>query len=415
MSSALRFPVRQRCRLATLALMAAATGCASSPAPTPTTTPAGVVAVSRDIFVPVNPGPGAATIHDFAIAPWHYDRFDCMPLRTTPSGAVMETVEYPSRRAPQVSVSLTLDSAGRLVRSSETHGVFRFRPPTGDTTRSALDSALRAQAASQQSTMISLDYVVDPGLLIKRGGRRTLQTLAVSTRAVADLPSLDRPAEHAREAMRDCHVGRAYADTAIPGPGGAPDDVARQFFRAIGDEDWTAAVAYFDSTTLQNTREQGIRNLLGWAKEGAPTQANRRPGQSTAIGWNSDADTANLAKYDTVSVVTPYRSTTIGALARLSAAAFAARTLEATYARGTGRTNFTVLGYVSEGTALAHVVYRMDRAGVTYFSLNMYRPVLHLRREAGAWKIIADFATLSPGNIVNAAVNYRPPAPKPVR
>ncbi len=370
--------------------------------------------MTRDVFVPVNPRAAAATVADFAVAPWHYDRFECRPVRTTPSGAVIETVDYPSRDAPEVAVTVTLDSAGHLVRSSETHGVFRFHAPAG-MTRVALDSALRAHAAAERSTLISLDYVVDPGLLMKRGGGRSLQTLNVSTRAVADLPLLDRPARHAREAMRDCHVGRVDADTTSPEPAETPDDVARAFFRAIGDENWTAAVALFDSTTLRASRDHGIRNLLGWAKAGAPTAANRRPGQSAAIGWSSDADTADLAKYDTVPVVTQGGATTIGELARLSPMAFAARTLEAAYARGTGRTNFTVLGDVREGADLAHVIYRVDDAGVTYFAANMYRPELHLRRVAGAWKIVADLATLGPINIVNAAVDYRPPAPTPVR
>ncbi len=371
--------------------------------------------MSRDVFVPVNPRTAAGSIADFAVPPWHYDRFECRPVRTTPSGAVIETVDYPSRDAPAVAVTVTLDSAGRLVRSSENHGVFRLHAPAAGTTRVALDSALRAQAAAERSTVISLDYVVDPGLLMTGRGGRILQTLAVSTRAVADLALLDRPGRHAREAMRDCHVGRVDVDTARPEPAEAPDDVARAFFRAIGDEKWSTAAAYFDPTTLRAFRDHGIRNLLGWAKAGAPTAANRRPGQSAAIGWSSDGDTADLAKYDTVPVVTQGGATTIGALARLSPVAFAARTLEAAYARGAGRTNFTVLGDVREGTTLAHVVYRVDDAGVTYFTPNMYRPELHLRREAGAWKIIADLATLGPANIVNAAVNYRPPAPKPVR
>ncbi|MDE3151851.1 MAG: hypothetical protein KGL93_06340 [Gemmatimonadota bacterium] len=213
MSVAPAAPIHRRFLTVATALVAAACGPGASQ-PEPAAAPAPLL--ERDVVTPVSRPVSDGDLHAFAIAPWHYDRVECRFVRQTPTGAVIETAFYPSFADAQVSLSLTYDSTGHLVRSGETHGVFRFRPPAGDISKAVRDSALRAQSQGLRQTLISLDYLVDPGLLVRRDSGMTTRTLAVSTRGVGDLPVLDRPAEHAREAARACPPGARGLRAASP-------------------------------------------------------------------------------------------------------------------------------------------------------------------------------------------------------
>ncbi len=401
-------------RAALLAAIASA-GCRSAQ----TGAAAGAVPVTRrvvvaDLFAPTTP-PVASTIDNFALPPWFPEGGECMPVRTAPNGAVFATVYYPTEREPQVLITLTVDAAGRLVQSHETRGVIRFRPRPGDTTRAGLDSALTAAQRATRSTTIGLDYVTDAGTLSQRGGGGPNRVLTVSTTAVADLPLLDHPRDHARAAARLCRVGSDAAGAAplVSAPASrdlaTPEAVARAFFDAIDAERWDAAVALVDSADLPGMRLQGLRSLLGWAKSGAHTVAKQAPGAPSNFGWSSSRDTTVRAADDTISVIGPGDSTTVGALARLAPRDFAARTLAAANRRGVGTIVFRVLGAVTEGDSVAHVVYRRDYAGAHVTTAAANRDMLHLRRVNGEWKVVATPPLFTASAIVQAAVNYQPP------
>ncbi len=400
-------------------------GCASqhspaaTPAPTSATPRVGVV--RRDVFVPVGPVQSSRNIRDFAIAPWSAEGGECRPVRVTPTGAEYESVYYPNLEHAGVLIALTLDSTGHIIHSSETHGVIRFRPPKGDTTRAGLDSALaRAQRATRVTT-ISLDYVTDNGFLVQRGGGEPARSMVVSTVAVQHLQLLDNPAQHARDAARHCRVG-IYGE---PGAGTAarptnaqgsrtlmtPEDVARAFYDDLRQREWTRAAALMDLPDAGQFRLLVLRNLVGWAMKGSPTFAKERAaGSRLGIGWGAARDTALLPRYDTVSVITAHDSTTIGALAHLPPDTLVARMLASTYGDYGNMTVPIFIGYVTEGDSLAHVVYRTGYVGGLYTPPATQRTLVHLRRVGGSWKLILGEPVLSASAIVNAAIQYPPPS-----
>jgi hypothetical protein len=70
---------------------------------------------------------------------------------------------------------------------------------------------------------------------------------------------------------------------------------------------------------------------------------------------------------------------------------------------------FRVLGAVTEGDSVAHVVYRRDYAGAHVTTAAANRDMLHLRRVNGEWKVVATPPLFTASAIVQAAVNYQPP------
>jgi len=96
---------------------------------------------------------------------------ECSFVRTGGSGATVATAYYPSRLMAQLQVSVTFDSAGRLVRYSERRGVVRFAPTPG-MTPARIDSLIRATEAKVRSTSISIDYAIDQAVVSNRGRRK---------------------------------------------------------------------------------------------------------------------------------------------------------------------------------------------------------------------------------------------------
>lgn len=400
----------------------------SAPTPAPPATPASTTSVRgvirRDVFVPVGPAQSSRNIRDFAIAPWSNDGGECIPIRLTATGARYESVYYPTRKNAKVLIALTVDSTGHLVHSTETHGVISFRPPPGDTTRAGLDSALVKAQRATRVTSISLDYLTDNGFLMQRGGGQPTRSMIVSTVAVENLPLLDNPAQHARDAARHCNVG-VYGEPRVgaqaqPTPGQssralmAPDDVARAFYDDLRQREWAQATSLMDTHALGRFRMNVLKDLLGWAEKGAQTFGKQRAagGSPKSLGWSSARDTSLLGRYDTVSVITRGDSTTIGTLARLPDDTLVARLLAAVHGAYGATTVPIFIGYVTEGDSLAHVVYRTAYYGGSFAPEATQRSMVHLRRVDGRWKIIVGPPVLEAYSVVNAAVNYRPP---PVR
>ena len=361
--------------------------------------------MTRDVFTPLI-GTGETTLADLAVAPCHFDRAECGPARITPAGARIQTVYYPTSADAQVALSITLDSAGRLVRSSETHGVLRFHYAPEDTSRAAQDSARRAQMRALRQTVVSLDYVVDPGLVLRREGNGPPQSMTVSTRAVEDSPLLDHPIVHAREAMRACHMTAGSPGT----PADAPDpaSAARQYFDLINNARWDEAAAMLDSASVDRLRATTIEGLLGWAESGAPTRDNRPPGQSRGFSWASPRDTAMLLRTeDTTIVPTPTGPVRIGVLAGLTPRGLAARTLQAGYAPSVGTRVYDVLGVVPEGDTLAHALYR-ERFAIGFLAPSGPSPYeLDLYLRDGKWRVIAQSPGVPTSGLMNYALNYQ--------
>ena len=376
--------------------------------------PTTMTAVTREVIVPVGQRTNGSRFRDRAVG---RGGGECQTIRTTATGAVFKTAYYPSKADARVTVSLTFDSVGRLIRSTQTNGVLRFHLPPGDTTPATRDSDLSAAVQSVHSTTISLDYVTDDGLLIQRGGGRPERSMLVSTTAVGDLEVLGRPAERACEAATTCHVAaQRTAGTTAPNPLPphsrslmAPDDVAQRFFDAVQDEHWTEAAAFFDSTDVSANRLPSLKALLGWAQGGALTAARQPAGTPFRGGFNWARDTSKLETYDTVAVVTAAGSTTIGALARLSPEAFLATSLAARLGQPRPVAASQVVGFVTEGDSVAHVVFRTQYLNSRFATPPTQRELLHMRRVSGRWMIIPTSPFVSAGDMAAAAMNYRPP------
>jgi len=178
---------------------------------------------------------------------------------------------------------------------------------------------------------------------------------------------------------------------------------------AVQDEHWTEAAAFFDSTDVSANRLPSLKALLGWAQGGALTAARQPAGTPFRGGFNWARDTSKLETYDTVAVVTAAGSTTIGALARLSPEAFLATSLAARLGQPRPVAASQVVGFVTEGDSVAHVVFRTQYLNSRFATPPTQRELLHMRRVSGRWMIIPTSPFVSAGDMAAAAMNYRPP------
>ncbi len=130
---------------------------------------------------------------------------ECAITRTTGSGSTVVTAFFPDRPTARMQATLAFDSAGRLIRYMEVHGVVRFRLPPG-TTDAQRDSILRAATSAMRSTMVTLDYAMDQGVLSNRGGGKPSHAALGSVRAMENLESAGRPRERLERIRKLCGV-----------------------------------------------------------------------------------------------------------------------------------------------------------------------------------------------------------------
>ncbi len=177
---------------------------APSAAPTPATTPRVMTrVVVSDGFVPDR---GDSAIRAFvADVPPFDSGGECAFVRTSGSGSTLVTAFFPNRTSAKMQATLAFDSAGRLIRYTEIHGVVRFRLPPG-TTDAQRDSVLRAATTAVRSTMVTLDYALDQGILSNRGGGKPSHAVLGSVRAVENLESAGRPRERMERVRKLCGV-----------------------------------------------------------------------------------------------------------------------------------------------------------------------------------------------------------------
>jgi YD repeat-containing protein len=111
-------------------------GCRSSAAPS--SSPSAPAPQARDVLVSVGESfsarSGAAALRDFTpeLAPVDSGG-ECVVSRTSGSGATVVNAYFPSRTAVRTQMTITFDSAGRLVRISDRWGVTRVPSTVGMT------------------------------------------------------------------------------------------------------------------------------------------------------------------------------------------------------------------------------------------------------------------------------------------
>jgi len=162
-----------------------------------------MVRVRSEAFTPQR---GEAAIQAFVpeIAPFDSGG-ECFTGRIPGSGVTTVSASFPTRKAPQTTISLTFDSAGHLARYSELRGVPHFPPPTG-LTSAQLDSAMRAGTDAVRSTSLSFDYAIDQAIVMNRGGGKPTNAILGTIRSIEGLKKLGPPVARIERARKLCGV-----------------------------------------------------------------------------------------------------------------------------------------------------------------------------------------------------------------
>jgi hypothetical protein len=98
------------------------------------------------------------------------------------------------------------DSAGRLVRYSETRGVVHLDGPIGTMSPAQRDSVFRAAEARVRTTSISLDYAIDQAIVSNRGGGKPTDAVLATVRSVERLEKLGPPMARMERMRKLCGV-----------------------------------------------------------------------------------------------------------------------------------------------------------------------------------------------------------------
>jgi hypothetical protein len=131
---------------------------------------------------------------------------ECQFNRTSGSGATVVTAFYPARVGSQSQVSVTFDSAGHLMRYSELRGAPPPIPAALRLSPTSVDSAFRENEARNRSTTITLDYGVDRGTAMNRGGGRPPTAIIGTVREIERLDQLGPPAARLERMRKLCGV-----------------------------------------------------------------------------------------------------------------------------------------------------------------------------------------------------------------
>ena len=208
----------------TLLAIAACHGASSTPAPAPpapaTPPPARsgattsgnvtVVPATRDVFVATGasfrPVRGDSALRAFVpeVAAQESGG-ECSVTRTGGSGATMVMASFPARTKALMQVNITFDSSGRLVRYSERRGVPDMSATKG-VRFEQIDSLIRAQEAKTRTTSVSLDYAIDQGIAMNRGGDRPTIAVMGTVREIERMEKLGPPTARLERVRKLCGV-----------------------------------------------------------------------------------------------------------------------------------------------------------------------------------------------------------------
>ncbi len=131
---------------------------------------------------------------------------ECSVIRTGGSGATIVNATFPSRAASRMSVTISFDSAGHLIRYSERRGEPLHLTGIAGKSDAERDSTLMAQVAARRSTTIGLDYAIDQAVVTNQGGGRPTQAVIGTVRAVEGLEALGAPSARLMRVRALCGV-----------------------------------------------------------------------------------------------------------------------------------------------------------------------------------------------------------------
>ena len=97
---------------------------------------------------------------------------------------------FPTRDEAKMVVALTFDSAGHLVRYSETRGFTGLHHLPPNTSGAQRDTLMRAALEATRTTSVSFDYAIDQAIVRNYGGGAPEQAVLATPREFESLPSL---------------------------------------------------------------------------------------------------------------------------------------------------------------------------------------------------------------------------------
>lgn len=194
--------------LACTACLLVACARSSSPSPEPARGP-------TEVFIPVAPPSRSATLDSFQPDLAAVDGpFECGPsskIGETPAGRVIagpDAVSYfgmfPNRADAKATVTVIVDSTGKIIRYAERRGP-PLRPQRG-ATASAADVA--AAAAAVRSTTITLDYRTGRAIVGNNGGGGPDQSVFGPVDIVGRLEKFGKPLDRAARVLAQCRVSQ---------------------------------------------------------------------------------------------------------------------------------------------------------------------------------------------------------------
>ena len=104
-----------------------------------------------------------------------------------------------------MQVNITFDSSGRLVRYSERRGIPDMSTSKGLKIEQ-LDSLIRAQEAKTRSTTVSLDYGIDQGIAMNRGGGKPTKAVIGTVREIEQMDKLGPTTARLERVRKLCGV-----------------------------------------------------------------------------------------------------------------------------------------------------------------------------------------------------------------
>lgn len=133
------------------------------------------------------------------------DGGECTIARPNGAGTTMVAAYFPNRRAVKMLVNLMFDPKGAFVQYSETRGVTHFQLPLS-ASPAQRDSARDATMLAMRSTSITLDYPLDRGTVMNRGGGQLANGILGPVATIVALPQLGDVMQRLERVRRLCGV-----------------------------------------------------------------------------------------------------------------------------------------------------------------------------------------------------------------
>jgi hypothetical protein len=334
---------------------------------------------------------------------------ECRRVATTPVGGAMLAVAFPSRAAPQMSVTLTTAADGRLLRVSEFRGVpVPTKIPPGAPS-GVRDSLLTAARTRDRTTMISVDFMTGTVVASNIGGGLPDTSATGDLREVDQLPALHMPVARAARALALCRMPSNGAPALAPKAavdiagtlraGLPPDSTVSLLLTLLRAKRYQEAAQLFELTNAERGRTdalQLLRVMISRKEIGFDLVAMGKA--AAALDKQAIADTLHIPGVADTAV-------TIASLARMPIVDFLALGARIRDASASSAYYRPVATGIEQGDTVAHVVIRPEFAlpltpsAQARVSAVEQSQTLHLRRVNNRWLFVGHNFLMGPMDV----------------